>query len=91
MPGGAEAERRPTRRQAVDDSIFGLAPMEIARQTKDERFRKEGIKWADRQWENPQPDGLSAETRYWIDDMYMLVMLQLEAYRVTGDKKYLDR
>ena len=23
--------------------------------------------------------------------MYMLVMLQLEAYRATGDKKYLDR
>ena len=32
-----------------------------------------------------------AETRYWIDDMYMLTMLQLEAYRATGDKKYLDR
>jgi hypothetical protein len=41
-----------------------------------------------RQWENPQPDGLSAETRYWIDDMYMLTILQLEAYRATGDKKF---
>jgi unsaturated rhamnogalacturonyl hydrolase len=50
-----------------------------------------GKAWADRQWENPQPDGLSAETRYWIDDMYMLTLLQLEAYRATGDKKYLDR
>ena len=39
----------------------------------------------------PQPDGLSGETRYWIDDMYMLTILQLEAYRATGDKKYLDR
>ncbi len=36
-------------------------------------------------------DGLSAETRFWIDDMYMLTILQLEAYRATGDKKYLDR
>jgi len=34
MPGGAEAERRPVRRH-VDDSIFGVAPLEIARQTKD--------------------------------------------------------
>ena len=90
MPGGAEAERRPQRRH-VDDSIFGVVPLEIARQTKDPKFLKEGLWWADRQWENPQPDGLSAETRYWIDDMYMLTMLQLEAYRATGDKKYLDR
>ena len=90
MPGGAEAERTPTRHH-VDDSIFGVAPLEIAIQTKDPKFLAVGKGWADRQWENPQPDGLSAETRYWIDDMYMLTMLQLEAYRATGDKKYLDR
>ncbi len=90
MPGGAEADRRPVRRH-VDDSIFGVVPLEIARQTKDPRYLKEGLWWADRQWENPQPDGLSAETRYWIDDMYMLTMLQLEAYRASGDRKYLDR
>ena len=30
MPGGAEAERRPQRRH-VDDSIFGVVPLEIAR------------------------------------------------------------
>ena len=90
MPDGAEAERRPQRRH-VDDSIFGVVPLEIARQTKDPRYLKEGLWWADRQWENPQPDGLSAETRFWIDDMYMLTMLQLEAYRASGDRKYLDR
>src|SRR6202522_3051014 len=90
MPGGAEAERRPERRH-VDDSIFGVVPLEIARQTKDEKFLKEGVWWADRQWESPQPDGLSGETRFWVDDMYMLTMLQLEAYRATGDRTYLDR
>ena len=90
MPDGAEADRRPVRRH-VDDSIFGVVPLEIARQTKDQKYLKEGVWWADRQWENPLPDGLSAETRYWIDDMYMLSMLQLEAYRATGDRKYLDR
>ena len=90
MPGGAEANRIPTRRH-VDDSIFGVVPLEIAIETKDARYLANGKAWADRQWENPQPDGLSAETRYWIDDMYMLTTLQLEAYRATGDKKYLDR
>lgn len=89
-PGGAEAARIPQRHH-VDDSIFGIIPLEIAIETHDPKFQKEGLFWADRQWENPQADGFSAETRYWIDDMYMLTMLQLEAYRLTHDQKYLDR
>ena len=90
MPGGAAAGLIPVRRH-VDDSIFGIVPLEIGIQTKDKTYLSYGQWWADRQWENPQPDGLSAETRYWIDDMYMLTILQLEAYRATGDRKYLDR
>ena len=38
----------------------------------------------------PQPDGLTGETRFWIDDMYMITLLQVQAYRATGDRKYLD-
>jgi rhamnogalacturonyl hydrolase YesR len=90
MPGGSDPARIPVRHH-VDDSIFGVVPLEIAIQTKDPKFLAEGKRWADRQWENPQPDGLSGETRFWIDDMYMLTMLQLEAYRATGDRAYLDR
>ena len=90
MPGGTEANRIPVRHH-VDDSIFGIISLEIAIETKDPKQLEIGKAWADRQWENPNPDGLSGETRYWIDDMYMLTILQLEAYRATGDKKYLDR
>ena len=90
MPGQPEAARIPVRRH-VDDSIFGIIPLEIGIETKDSKYLAYGQSWADRQWENPQPDGLSAETRYWVDDMYMLTILQLEAFRATGDKKYLDR
>jgi unsaturated rhamnogalacturonyl hydrolase len=89
-PGGAEANRIPPRHH-VDDSIFGVVPLEIAIQTSDAKYLSMGKSFADRQWENPGPDGLSAETRFWIDDMYMLTILQLEAYRATGDNKYLDR
>ena len=83
LPGGAEAARIPQRHH-VDDSILAI-------HTKYPVLLKDGVGWADRQWESPQPDGLSGETRFWIDDMYMLTMLQLEAYRATGDRKYLDR
>jgi unsaturated rhamnogalacturonyl hydrolase len=90
MPDGSEADRIP-KRDHVDDSIFGIVPLQIYIETKDKKYLDFGIGFADRQWENPQPDGLSHETRYWIDDMYMLTILQLQAYRATGDKKYLDR
>jgi rhamnogalacturonyl hydrolase YesR len=90
MPGGAEAARIPVRHH-VDDNIFGIIPLEISIQTHDPSYLAEGKSWADRQWNNPTPDGLSDESRYWIDDMYMLTILQLEAYRATGDQKYLNR
>jgi rhamnogalacturonyl hydrolase YesR len=90
LPGGAEAARIPVRHH-VDDSIFGIVPLEIGIESKDRKYLSYGQSWADRQWENPQPDGLSGETRYWIDDMYMLTILQLQAYRATADRKYLDR
>jgi unsaturated rhamnogalacturonyl hydrolase len=90
MPGGAEADRIP-QRDHVDDSIFGIVPLEIAIQIHDKKYLDFGLTFADRQWEHPTADGLSQETRFWIDDMYMLTILQLEAYRATGDRKYLDR
>lgn len=90
LPGGSETSMIGPRRH-VDDEVFGIVPMEIGMQAKDQKYLDYGKQFADRQWENPQPDGLSSETRYWIDDMYMLTILQLEAYRATGDKKYLDR
>ncbi len=90
LPGGSETNLIGQRRH-VDDEIFGVAPLEMYILNKDPKYLKYGLEFADRQWENPRPDGLSSETRFWIDDMYMLTMLQLEAYRATGDKKYLDR
>ncbi|HEV2272712.1 MAG TPA: glycoside hydrolase family 88 protein [Acidobacteriaceae bacterium] len=85
-----ESARVPARRH-VDDEIFGVVPMEIYRQTKSARYLDFGRAFADRQWDSPTSDGLSAETRFWIDDMYMLTILQVEAYRATGDRKYIDR
>jgi rhamnogalacturonyl hydrolase YesR len=35
--------------------------------------------------------GLTWHTRFWIDDMFMITGLQVNAYRATKDRKYLDR
>ena len=75
----------------VDVNVYGIVPLELFRYTHDERFRKQGIDLADEQWKNPQPDGLTNQTRYWIDDMYMIGSLQVQAYRITGNTVYIER
>ena len=35
--------------------------------------------------------GLSPQSRFWIDDLYMITLLQVNAYRATGDEKYINR
>ena len=75
----------------VDYRVFGAVPLEIYLQTKDPRFLELGRSFADKQWETTTPDGITAEARYWIDDMFMITAVQVQAYRATGDAKYLDR
>jgi len=75
----------------VDYRVFGVVPLEIYIQTKDRKYLELGRSFADRQWEKTTPDGITEEARYWIDDMYMLPAVQVQAYRATGDAKYVDR
>ena len=35
--------------------------------------------------------GYSPQTRLWIDDMYMITVLQTQAYRASGVRKYMER
>ena len=75
----------------VDFTVFGAVPFEIYIQTKDPKYLDLGKSFADRQWENPTAEGLTSETRFWIDDMYMITAVQVQAFRATGYRKYLDR
>lgn len=86
-PGAARINRKPH----VDYRVFGALPLEIYIENKDERFRKLGLGLADGQWETTTSDGITAEARYWVDDMYMIPLVQCQAFRATGDPKYLDR
>jgi unsaturated rhamnogalacturonyl hydrolase len=75
----------------VDHSMVGSVPLEIYLQTRRPADLQFGLEIANGQWANPTPEGLTPETRFWIDDMYMITILQVQAYRATGDVKYLDR
>lgn len=88
---GTEGTAWISKRDHVDYRVFGIVPLEIYLQTKDERFLKLGRQLADAQWKDPGPDGITHEARYWIDDMYMIPAIQVQAFRATGDKVYLDR
>lgn len=75
----------------VDYNVFGIWPFELYRQTGKEEYLKVAKKLADDEYKNPREDGLTALTRFWVDDMYMVGSLQVQAYKSTGEMVYLDR
>lgn len=85
----------------VDLNQFGCLPLGLYQLTKDKKYLELGLPYADTQWEVPEngkPEqkawaekGLTWQTRLWIDDMYMITIVQSQAYKVTGDVKYIDR
>lgn len=85
----------------VDHNVVGSVPLEIYMQRGDERCRELGMRYADSQWEVPEDakpgqkanadKGYSWQTRVWIDDMFMITTIQSQAYKATGDRKYIDR
>jgi unsaturated rhamnogalacturonyl hydrolase len=85
-------ENIPNTKDHVDANVYGILPLELYMQNKKEvKFLNQGIDLADRQWDNPLPNGLTKQTRFWIDDMWMIGSLQIQAYRATGEKVYLER
>ena len=85
----------------VDLNMFGCLPLEFYRITGDRRYYELGLPYADTQWALPEDvtpaqkawadRGLSWQTRLWIDDMFMITIVQAAAYRVTGDRRYVER
>ena len=87
----ADGAKNISQQAHVDYRVFGVVPLEIFIQSKDSRYLTLGQSFADKQWEKTTDDGITAEARYWIDDMYMITAVQVQAYRATGNKTYLDR
>lgn len=71
----------------VDSSVHGVWPLTLGGAAN----LATGLAYADGQWAGAGPDGLTREARYWIDDIWMIGALQVEAWRASGDAVYLDR
>jgi unsaturated rhamnogalacturonyl hydrolase len=85
----------------VDNNVFGTVPFELYQQTSKSEYLQLATPFANKQWELPENakpihqylmnNGFSWQTRMWIDDMFMITAVQVQAYKATGDKKYIDR
>ncbi len=87
----------------VDHTVFGSIPLQLYMQTGNECYYHIGIDFADRQWQMPVNTnhkdqyqklldrGLSWQTRFWIDDMFMITTIQSQAYLASKDEKYINR
>ena len=85
----------------VDQNMFGCLPLRLYAITGQKSYLDMGLMYADTQWTLPenataeekafQDKDYTWQTRLWIDDMFMITIVQKEAYLRTGDKKYLDR
>jgi unsaturated rhamnogalacturonyl hydrolase len=87
----------------VDLTVFAAVPLEVSIQTNDRRCLDLGQDLADRQWGEPFGSnaneesweyfrkGLTWQTRLWIDDMFMITIAQAQAFRATGNRRYIDR
>jgi rhamnogalacturonyl hydrolase YesR len=90
-PAAGYAGNMIPRATTVDTSVFGTLPLEIYELTGDQRYLPIGKKSADDQWINPIEGGLTRQSRWWVDDMFMISAVQANAFRATKDPIYLDR
>lgn len=75
----------------VDASVWGALLLQRAISGGSNADRAAGLSLANAQWVPPLPNGLTRQARFWIDDIWMIGILQIQAYRATKDPLYLDR
>lgn len=85
----------------VDLNMFGCLPLEFYKISGTQSYFDLGIPYANTQWDIPESlkseekawfnKNYSWQTRLWIDDMFMITIIQSQAFRATGDRKYIDR
>jgi len=75
----------------VDWNVFGVLPFELYLVTKDKQYLKVAMELAEDEWAEPNEQGLTAYTRFWVDDMFMVGGLAIQAYRASGKEEFVER
>lgn len=90
----------------VDNNVFGVIPLEVYTQAGNKQLLDLGLFMAKEQFKKLSPEeynkldsaekvwynkGFSWNTRLWIDDMYMITILQAQAFKATGDITYINQ
>ncbi len=75
----------------VDGNVYGILPFQFFEITGEPAYLNHGLFLADNQWDSLNPTGITSQARYWIDDVFMISALQVEAYKATEMPMYLDR
>jgi rhamnogalacturonyl hydrolase YesR len=92
---GADKRKSPKtnriRAGHVDWNVFGVLPFELYLLTKDEEYLKVAMALAQDEWAQPREDGMTAYSRLWVDDMFMVGGLAVQAYRASGKEEFLER
>jgi len=101
QPLFSEEKQLQPRADHVDNCVFGAVPLELYILTKEQKYLNLGLYYANSQWILPDEatsegkhwaeKGYTWQTRIWIDDMFMITTVQVQAFRATGNRKYIDR
>jgi len=75
---GEESRLVPRADPRGQHGVWGQYPLEIYIQTKEQKYLDMGQSHGGQAMENPTPEGLTPQTRFWIDDMYMVTIVQLQ-------------
>lgn len=74
----------------VDQSVFGILPLELYQVTHDAKYLALGLQYADAQFAMLNADGLSSQNKYYLDESYKIGAMQILAYRATQKAEYAD-
>ncbi len=84
----------PKYSRCVDNLAFGCSLFDLYRVTEDDRWMAAAKKCSDYQINNLTSkggvDSLLGCTRFWVDDIAMIGVLQASAYHATNEKIYAD-